>query len=148
MKTMLLSLIALSSGFLSCSQDVPANKVPSIVQNTVQSKFPNATDIEWEKKQNFYEAEFDVNKIDHKAHIDSNGKLIVYKVEIRKDELPAAITAAVSRQYSGYGIDDADKLEKDGTTYYQVELDAKGKKDQLLVFTVDGRAADNVNYML
>ncbi len=147
MKTILLSLVALSAGFLSCSQDIPANQVPSVVQNTFQSKFPNPTDVEWEKKDGFYEVEFDVNKIDHKAHIDPAGKMIMFKMEIRKDELPAAVATVVSQEYKDYDIDDADKLEKDGTTYYQVELDAKGKEDKLLVFTLDGKLAENINYM-
>jgi hypothetical protein len=51
--------------------------------------------------------------------------------------LPKTIQEAVSRKFSKFRIDDADKLEKDGQTYYQVELD-KGLMEKKLVFTPDG----------
>lgn len=148
MKSMILFMTAVAVSLVSCSQDIPADKVPSVVQNTIQWKFANAVDIEWEKKSNFYEAEFDIANIDYKAHIDAAGKLIVYKMDMNVTELPAAIATAISSEHPGYKIDDAEKLEKDGTTYYQVELDAKGKKDEMLVFTVDGKPAQNITYML
>ena len=148
MKIIMLSVMASSFWLISCSQDIPAANVPSIVQNALQSKFVDATDIEWEKKKNFYEAEFDMNNIDHKAHIDPNGHVIMYKMEIRKEELPQAVASAISRGHAGYDIDDAEKMEKDGMTYYQVELDAKGKKDKKLVYTTDGDLAQNISYML
>jgi uncharacterized membrane protein YkoI len=148
MKTILLIITASAVSLSSCSQDLPVSKVPSVVQNTVQSTFANAADIEWEKKNEIYEAEFDVAHVDYKAHIDASGKLIVYKVDLKVNELPAAIATAISHEYAGYEIDDADKLEKDGTIYYQVELDAKGKKNKQLVYTVDGKPAQHINYML
>lgn len=148
MKTVTLLASVFIISLTSCSQDIPASKVPSVVQNTIQSRFSGAVDIEWEKKKTFYEAEFDIDKIDYKAHIDANGKLISYKTDMRVSELPAPVTSAIHTGHPGFKIDDADKLEKDGITYYQVELDAKGKKDKRLVFTADGKLAGDVPYML
>ncbi len=148
MKSIILLITVASVSLVSCGQDIPASKVPSVVQNTVQSKFANAVDIEWEKKSNFYEAEFDIDKIDYKAHVDASGKLMGCKIDMKVSELPAVITTAISNEHTGYEIDDADKLEKDGTIYYQVELDAKGKKDKQLVYTTDGKPAQNITYML
>jgi len=147
MKGFILCITAVSVSLASCSQDIPAGKVPSVVQNTLQSKFSNPVNVEWEKIDDLFEAEFDLNNTDHKAHIDPSGKLIIYKSNIKSAELPAPITDVISREHSGYKIDDADKLEKDGMTYYQVELDATGKQDKLLVFTSDGKAAQNITYM-
>lgn len=148
MKSAILLATVVAISLVSCGQEIPASKVPSVVQNTIQSKFANAVDIEWEKKNNFYEAEFDVDKIDHKAHIDASGKLLSYKTDININELPAAVTGAVNTGHAGFNIDDAEKLEKDGTIYYQVELDAKGQKDKKLVYTADGKPATNITYML
>jgi uncharacterized membrane protein YkoI len=148
MKAILLMVTTATISLSSCSQDLPASKVPSVVQNTVQSKFTNAVDIEWEKKNDIYEAEFDVANVDYKAHIDASGKLIVYKVDMRVAELPATIATAITNEHAGYEIDDADKLEKDGVTYYQVELDGKGKQEKKLVYTAEGKPAQNITYML
>lgn len=148
MKSAILLMTVISVSLVSCGQDIPASKVPSVVQNTVQAKFVNAVKIEWEKKNNFYEAEFDIDKTDYKVHVDASGKLLICKTDMKVSELPAAITSAISSEHGGYEIDDADKLDKDGTIYYQVELDAKGKKDKRLVYTADGKLAQNITYML
>ena len=147
MKGFILFVTAVSISLVSCSQDIPASKVPSVVQNALQSKFANAVNVEWEKIGSLFEAEFDLNNADYKAHIDPSGKLIVYKSDLKPAELPAAVTDVISREHTGYKIDDADKLEKDGMTYYQVELDASGKQDKLLVFTSDGKPAEGISYM-
>ena len=137
------SLFSLSS----CSQDIPAGKVPSVVLNTVQAKFGTASKIEWEKKNNLYEAEFKKDSTEYAVYIDSAGKLVMYKLDINENELPTAVSAIISAQYVGYKIDDAEKIEKDGVTYYQVELEGKGKKDLELVFTADGKMATLMNYL-
>ncbi len=146
MKSLSLFITALSTTLISCAQDIPASKVPSVVQNTLQSTFSNAAKIEWEKKGNLYEAEFEIDNTEYTAHIEASGKLLVYKVDIAATELPAAITQAIARDHAGYQLDDADKLVKDGTTYYQVELEAKGKKDIKVVYAANGQAA-TINYM-
>ena len=95
----------------SCRNDFPASKVPSIVQNAVKAKFPAAIDIEWEKNANVYEAEFDLNGIDHTVYVDSTGKLVSYKHDIKTAEFPAAVSDAIATAYGGYKIDDPEKVE-------------------------------------
>lgn len=73
--------------------------------------------------------------------------MVVYRSDIKVSELPEAIARVIRREHSGYDIDDAAKLEKDGATYYQVELDANGKQDKHLVFTTDGKPAQGVAYL-
>lgn len=148
MKLIILAVAVVSLSLSACSQDIPAAKVPSVAQNAVQTKFSNAVNIEWEKKKTgLYEAEFAINSTEYTAWLDATGKLVAYKLDIKENELPATITSAITREHAGYRIDDADKIEKDGITYYQVELDAKGKKDRNLVFSADGKMAPAVPYM-
>ncbi|MET0391770.1 MAG: hypothetical protein ABW019_01460, partial [Chitinophagaceae bacterium] len=116
-------------------------------QNSIQSTFSNALNIEWEKKNNAYEAEFDMDSTEYTVYLDGAGKIIVYKQDIKEAELPASITSAIARDHSGSRIDDADKIHKDGATYYRVELDAPGKKDRHLLYAVDGKIAPPVPYI-
>ena len=148
MKTIILVVTATAISLTSCGQEIPASKVPSVVQNTIQSKFTGAVDVEWEKEKDFYEAEFKVATVEYKAHIDGAGKLMAYKTDIKENEMPGAVTTAISTGHPGYKIDDVEKLEKDGITYYQVELDSKGTKDLHLVYAADGNLAANIEYML
>ena len=115
--------------------------------NTVQTKFVNANKIEWEKKKALFEAEFKMDSIEYAAYVDSSGKLIMFKMDIREDELPAAVAATVRTQYIDYRIDDVEKIEKDGITYYEIELDGKGKKGLELLFSADGKLVTDLNYL-
>ena len=131
----------------SCSQDIPADKVPSVVLNTVQAKFGTAGKIEWEKKNNLYEAEFKLDSIEYAVFIDPAGKLVMFKRDIKENELPAVVSTIISTEYSGYKIDDAEKVEIGGIIYYQVELEGKGKRDLELVFSADGKLSTQINYL-
>ena len=148
MKLLILPIIIAFFSFSSCSQDIPAGKVPSVVQNTVQARFTNTGKIEWEKKNNnLYEAEFNMDSTEYNIHIDSSGKILLYTMDINKNELPAAVVTAISDKYIGYKIDEAEKIEKDGIIYYQAELESKGKKEIQLVFSPDGKIATGVIYI-
>ena len=146
MKYMILVVASLFSLY-SCSQDIPARKVPSVVLNTVQTKFVNANKIEWEKRKALYEAEFKMDSIEYAVYVDSAGKLIMYKMDIKENELPAAVSEAIRTQYADYKIDDVEKIEKDGIIYYEIELDGKGKKDLELIFSTDGKLVTELNYL-
>ena len=62
MRYSILMLVTLFSLY-SCSQDIPARKVPSVVLNTVQSRFGNAGKVEWDRQVSGYEAEFKMDSI-------------------------------------------------------------------------------------
>ena len=145
MKYITLIVVSLFSIY-SCSQDIPVSKVPSVVVNTVQAKFGNAGQVVWEKKNKLYEAEFKMDSIEYAVYVDPAGKLIMQKMDIQENELPAAVSEVIRTGYAGYGIDDVAKIERDGISYYEVELEAKGKKDLELVFSSDGKLATEMNY--
>jgi uncharacterized membrane protein YkoI len=146
MKNIFLGLLATSTALYSCGQDLPASKVPSVVQNAVQAGFSAAADIEWEKKSNAYEAEFKLDSIEHSVLIDNTGKILSHKSDITEQDIPGPVMASIGRE-TGYKVDDAEKLEKDGIVYFQVELEARGKKDKKVVYTADGTIAANIKYM-
>ena len=147
MKSTILVVTASLFFLYSCSQDIPNSKVPSVVLNTVQAKFGSANKIEWEKKNDLYEAEFKKDSIEYAVYIDLAGKLVMYKIDIKENELPAAVSSIVHTEYVGYKIDDAEKIEKDGVTWYEVELEGKGKKVLKLNFSADGKLAPEMSYL-
>ena len=136
---MLITTIAMAS----CAQDIPSSKVPSVVQNAVQIKYPAGSKIEWEKKNDMYEAEFSVNKVEHTVLIDAAGKLIHVKTEVAENEVPSAILAAIKRDHADYKIDEIEKIDKNGMISYEVELEKKGEKDKKLIFSPDGNQLQN-----
>lgn len=148
MKQQMITLLAATIITASCnSQDIAASQVPSVVLNTLKTKYPAAKDVDWEKHNGYYEAELDINdSTDVTVHIDEAGKLIMWKQEIPVQELPAGVLAAVQSQYKDYRIDDVDQIEKDGTVYYQVELDRQWKRDLKRVYTAEGKDEKTIAY--
>jgi len=148
MKREIVILIPLAFLIASCKgQNITKDKVPSLVSNTLKAKFPSTSDVDWEKHGNTYEAELDMNdSTELSVRIDESGKILMQKQDIASSELSINIATTIQNQYPGYTLDDIEKIDKDGTIYYQVELKAKGKKELNLVFSTDGKEEKNIAY--
>lgn len=114
-------------------------KVPSVVQNTLKAQYPITNHVVWEKDHDLYEADVRINdSTEVTICIDETGRLVMQKYDIPVTQLPAQVVAAIREKYKEYAIDEAERLERGGKTYYQVELDHMRKKDLNLVFLPDG----------
>lgn len=138
--------IAAAFGLSSCGQGIAEKKLPSIVVNAVKTQYTNAANIDWEKKTNGYEAEFMQGQAEITVLVDNAGNLLMQKQDIDSTAIPAAVLTAINTNHVGFTIDDAEKLDIKGISYYQVELQKQGSKDLKLVFTADGQPANGVEY--
>lgn len=129
--------------FTSCAQNTVQGEIPSVVLNSFQQKFSNATDIEWKVKDNVYKVEFDTGNNEHEVWIDHTGKIISHKEEIRTNQLPAVIANAIKRDFPGYRIEDADKIDTDGTVTYKVEVD-KGSLEWKATYDASGKLLNKI----
>ena len=133
MKKLLTFALPLLAVLSSCAQEVPESLVPSVVVNAFQQKFPKASDIEWEKKGELYEVEFDLVFKDHKALIDGTGKMVKHKEEINSSDLPAAVKETIKKGFSSYKIDDTDRIETEGLVIYKVELESPSEERKIYI---------------
>ena len=146
MRFFALTLMLSAFSLVSYGQkDIDPSAVPNVVKDAFKVEFADATDVEWELKDNHYEAEFEVNDTDYHALLDTSGKIISHKQEIEESELPAEVLTAIQNDFSDYKVDDAEKLMKDGEIYYQVELE-KFLSDQEKVFSETGEIRDDISY--
>lgn len=129
----------------SCGQNISAADVPSLVLNTFKATFTNAVDIEWEKKKDHYEADFEVGTADHEVRINPTGTILLHKQQMSTLDLPKVITDQLTAKFKDFKLDEADKLEKDGKVYYQVELD-KRFTEKRMVFAENGEETKAVPY--
>ena len=143
MKTWFVLFYVTSLTFGAEAQDIPQSEVPSVVLNAFQQKFANAANVEWETKGELFKAEFKVGSRGHDAWIDKSGKITKHKEDFPKKELPQAIQQQISTEFKSYKLDDADKIEMDGKTFYEVELDGSAD-DRKVLFTADGKVQENV----
>lgn len=107
---------------LGRAQDLPSSRVPSVVTNAFQQRFPKAVDIDWELEHGIYQADFEINRLDHEVWFDREGRMLKHKQEIKTRSLPEKIRSAVRMRHRGYRLMDAEKLTRDGRTVYKLEL--------------------------
>ena len=129
---------------MACNDnEVASGDIPEAVKKSVTDKYPDQK-VDWKKTGDYYEAEIDVNdSTDITIQLDAAGKVMMQKEDVPVREVPASIHDHVKQQYDGE-IDDAERLEKNGQVFYQVEL--KGMKDRKLVYNQEGRADSTQKY--
>jgi hypothetical protein len=62
--------------------------IPGDVKKQLGKLFPTAKNIDWEVKNDIYEAIFYLNDIEHIAKFSKKGELVEYKKNLWPDELP------------------------------------------------------------
>jgi hypothetical protein len=142
---MLLCLALIGASLGACSQNLTAKETPALVQNSLKARYPAVTQVEWEKKNNLFEAEFTIDQQDYSVLIDAAGTITMVKQDIAFTDLPAAIAEVIEKEYAAYTLDDSEKIEKGGQVFYQVELE-KSLWDKNLVFTANGQKATSQAY--
>ncbi|MEI8115062.1 MAG: PepSY-like domain-containing protein [Bacteroidia bacterium] len=65
--------------------------LPEAVKNSFSEKFGNSINIEWIRTDDFYEAIFYYEDIEHIAHFDSKGKLLNLKKNLSIHSVPQHI---------------------------------------------------------
>lgn len=120
--------------------DITENQVPSEILTAFGRDFQNVHDIEWEvglTNENIYNVEFEANRRDYEAFYENTGTLLMYVTEIWWSEVPQAVKNGVYERYSGYEVDDVDKITAGNTIIYQVDLE-KGERELYVHFTENG----------
>lgn len=142
MKTLIgIAFFAAGISLSSNAQDVAQNQVPSVVLNALQTKFPNATEVEWELKGDQYKADFEVGKRDHDVWIDKTGNIKKHKEDFPKSELPQAIGQVLEKDFKTYKLDDVDKFDEAGKISYEVKLES-ASGDLKVMFSPEGKVLE------
>ncbi len=111
--------------------------VPQSVRSSFESNFPGARDIDWKMKHGAYKVSFEMNNVDHMAELSSSGEVLSRGTEINNSELPVLVADAVSKEFANQKIDDVYRVEKNGNTYYLVEIE--GNPDRKLLYDAQGK---------
>jgi hypothetical protein len=114
----------------------PTAPVPN-VEAAFREKFPTATDVEWKVSNGVYEIDFEVDRVDYEAWYDADANLLMYKHDIAATQIPAAVSAALGRDYPGYRVDDVEKVYKGNIVGYYFDLE-KGQMDARAFYQEDG----------
>ena len=136
-------IVLLTAALMSnaaCAQKISADKVPAAVLSAFKAKFSNATKTSWEMENtNEYEAGFKLNGEEVSANFDNTGKWLETETEIKVSALPAAVQAALTKDFAGFKIEEASKIDsaKNGNCY-EAEIE-KGEETFDVLFAPDGK---------
>ena len=104
---------------------------PAAVRATVEKETANGGKLkklskETEDGKTVYEAEITKDGKEMSVNISADGKVMERETKIDKSALPAGSMKAIEAKYPKAKIGDAEKVEKDGKTTYEVDVTPAG----------------------
>ena len=112
------------------AQKMTADKVPSVVKESLMKTYTNAKGVKWDKENADYEASFKIDGKDMSVVFDAKGMEKEVETDVKFSELPMPVQMALK----GKKVKEAAIIKKGGKTYYEAEV---GGKD--LLFEADGK---------
>lgn len=140
-----LILFVIFFGFIGCDKDISFSEVPSVVENTFKSNFPDAKDVEWKTVGEDYQVSFELEDVDYHALLNNLGNLLKYRYEIEENELPESIKKSLRKEYTKKDWDDPEYIIEGESTYYQLEIESFFR-DKKLVVDNSGKLEENKKY--
>jgi uncharacterized membrane protein YkoI len=118
-------------------KQVDLASTPAPVQTAIK-RFAGNNKLEKITRENehgktVFEAEFDLDDMDHTITVSENGDVIEEEVEVKPASLPAAVTAAAKSKYPDGKIDEANTVKKDGKSFYEVIVVTGGAHHELQI---------------
>jgi hypothetical protein len=109
------------------AQKVKTSDVPDVVKSALQTKYPGATHVYWEKEHGNYEANWGgKSHEDHSAQFTASGNFLEYVEAIPVTELPKEVEAYLKTHYKGAKITEAGKVtDAHGKLFYEAEVHKK-----------------------
>lgn len=137
MKKILASILTVMITFSLWAGDLTEMQVPAAVKNAITKKYGEIRNIDWEKKGVFYQAEFTKDRREHEVLLDEKGNIVKIYEDISESELPQKAIQTIKSDYSEYKISEVERITKDGSVLYKVELKF-GERDVDVYFNHTG----------
>ena len=108
---------------ISCNDDdYPYIEIPSVVINGFRAEYPSATDVEFEKAEGGYEAEFEIDDKDVEIFLDSTGIVLRKKKEVKWENLPTEVRKTIEEKFGAGKVKEPEIIKYGSKTYYQIKI--------------------------
>jgi len=135
MRKLILMFSATVITLSATAQKIKESEVPLVIYEAFKKAHSNAKEVKWEKEAANYEVEFEVGETEQSIVYDASGTLLETEVEIKESELPTAVKAYISKNYSAAKIKESARVtDGKGTTTYEAEI-----KGMDLIFDSTGK---------
>ena len=95
---------------IAFAQKMQEKDIPTAVKATFQKQYPKIHSVMWEKENGFYEANFQINKIENAVLLNEQGKITETEVAIDLSQLPKGVLDYVKIHYASQKVHGAAKL--------------------------------------
>ncbi len=133
-QSVLLVIVFIAFSFI---QDAAAQNVPENVKTSFTTMYPSITVKEWEfnKAKNWYKAAYKQNNAEYEAYFATDGKWVRTERDIKKADLPQAVTTALAKtEYANWDIDDVEEHQTpQNKTVYVVEVEKSSTELELYI---------------
>jgi hypothetical protein len=120
-------------------------EVPNAVKHAFTRNFDVPSEVVWEKTNNGYEVNFHLADVAHAARYTSIGELLMVKMALNKEDLPALIRQRIVDDFRQFEIDQVDQVKAADRLLIQVALKSSSQTRKA-VFTPDGEVDDTFPY--
>ena len=132
-------------------EKVPLDKVPKPVMAAFKAKFPeavvNTAVKEEEDGKTVYELESTLNGLSVDAVLKPDGEFVEIEKQIKTEDLPAAVSAAVKAKYPKAAMKKAEEVTADGKTTFEVVVDKGDGKSATLTLDKAGKCRDGGKFV-
>ena len=137
----LFAVLGLALG-TSCEKEDDLRRVDRELSDALNARFPEAVWVEWEKKRDFYVAEFHDAGTEVKVWYTGDAQWCMTERDLGRDaaSLPEVVKEAfgTSAYASAWRVDDIDKYERPGEVFYLIEVEKAGERDRDLFYSEAG----------
>jgi hypothetical protein len=98
---------------------------------TFSGSFAKATNVKWNKEDNYYKASFEMNGQSLNALLSEEGEMIAVSRNILSTELPINLQASINKNFSAYWITDLTEYAVGNETKYFITVENADEKTTL-----------------
>ena len=138
----IMATLALSVGSIIL-QDAP--DVPNAVKHAFTRNFDVPSEVTWQRTNSGYEVDFNLADVAHSARYTADGELLMVKMTLNEQNLPAVIGQRIADDFRQYQIDKIDQVKIADRLLIQVALKSNSQTRKV-VFTSDGEIDSTFPY--
>ncbi|WMJ73860.1 PepSY-like domain-containing protein [Cytophagaceae bacterium ABcell3] len=147
MKKFLSIMVLVLTGYFINAQNLDNDEVPEKVKSEFQEEFPDVSmdDVDWEREDFQYTAEFEHEGMEHEVIIDKAGELVSSKSEMDAEKLPEEVKEGIKD--NNLTIDEeetARHYKNQESTLYKIEAETEEEEEVEAFFDEDGEIVEKI----
>jgi hypothetical protein len=135
----LISVLSLGFGSYASAQYIDGKDLPSNISEDFSYKYPNLSNVDWEKNGKHYKATFDVEKYAHEVVYDQTGKVLSQEFTLPVTNLPSDIFSGIKKNFPAVQLQEADQIVENGKISFKLNLKDENNETEKVIMTPDGR---------